>query len=237
MTSAENRTAAAGGGLADLPQRIAIALPAAAVAISAVVLGGVVFAGFLAVIGVLAAREAYLLLSAPGVDAPAGEPSAGHRVGAVAAALVWVGVPLVLAVALREHEHGIGLVIDVMLAVFVGDTAAHILGSTVGRRVLAPRISPRKTIEGLTAGIIFGTAAVLIAGSFQPWLGTVEALALGLAVSLAAPAGDLFESAVKRRAGLKDSGRMLGAHGGFLDRVDAVLFGAVAGYCVSIALV
>ena len=175
----------------------------------------------------LAAREAYRLLVAPGL------PS----VPAALVTLAWVGIPVVHAVLLREMPHGGGLVLDVMLAVFLGDTAAHLLGSTFGRRRLAPRISPNKTVEGFVAGVVVGTGVVVAtAALFQPWLGVGEALALGLAVSLAAPAGDLFESAVKRRAGVKDSGRLLGAHGGALDRVDAVLFGVVAGYYVALAL-
>ena len=214
-------------GLGDLPQRIAIALPAGAVAVGAVAAGGVVFAAVAVVAGALAAREAYRLLA----------ESAPSPVAA-AVALVWIGVPVAAAIALREHAHGGGLVLDVMLAVFVGDTAAHLLGSAFGRRPLAPRISPRKTVEGLVAGIVTGTAVVVIVAlAFQPWIAAAEALALGLAVSCAAPAGDLAESAVKRRAGVKDSGRMLGAHGGFLDRLDAVLFGLVAGYAVALVLV
>ncbi len=202
-------------------------MPAAAIAIAAVALGGAAFIALVAILGVLAAIEAVRLLVRGGTG-----PALAAALG-----MVWIGVPLVLAVALRESDHGGGLVLDVMLAVFLGDTAAHLLGSAFGRRPLAPRISPNKTVEGLVAGIVAGTAAVLvIAVAFQPWLEPWEAAVLGLAVSLAAPLGDLAESAVKRRAGVKDSGRMLGAHGGFLDRLDAVLFGVVAGYVVASAL-
>lgn len=219
-------------GLADLPQRVAVALPAAALALAAVAAGGVAFAALVVAAGALAAHEAFRLLVG----------GAKHRrlFGRGSAALlagVWVGLPLALAVALRESDHGGALVLDVMLAVFVGDTAAHLLGSAFGRRPLAARISPRKTVEGLLAGITAGTVAVLVASFFQPWLTTREALVLGLAVSVAAPLGDLFESAAKRQAGVKDSGRMLGAHGGVLDRLDAVLFGVVAGYAVALVVV
>ncbi len=125
-----------------------------------------------------------------------------------------------------------------MLAVFLGDTAAQLAGSAFGRRKLAPSISPNKTVEGLAAGIVVGTAAtVLAAVAFQgAWLSPADALALGLACALAAPAGDLFESALKRRAGVKDSGRLFGAHGGVLDRADAVIVAALVGYYVAIAV-
>ena len=214
-------------GLGDLWQRIVIALPAGAVAVVAVALGGWPFALLLAAVGLLAGREAVRMLVLGG----------SPPWTAAAVALVWVFGPLALAVALRGFDHGAGLVFDLMFAVFLGDTAAHIFGSAFGRHKLAPTISPNKTIEGLVAGVVVGTATVVIAAvAFQPWLEVWEAAVLGLAVSLAAPAGDLAESAAKRRAGVKDSGRMLGAHGGFLDRIDAVLFGAVAGYVVASAL-
>jgi phosphatidate cytidylyltransferase len=223
-THAQKRT----NGLSDLPQRIAVAVPAAAVAIVAVAAGGPVFAALAVLTGALAAREALPLLVRAGAS----------RAAAAAITLAWIGIPVAAAIALREHDHGGGLVLDVMLAVFVGDTAAHLLGSTFGRRPLAPRVSPNKTVEGLVAGIAAGTGAVLVAATgFQPWLSAAEGLVLGLAISCAAPVGDLAESALKRRAGVKDSGRLLGAHGGFLDRFDAILLGLVAGYAVALLLV
>ncbi len=92
-------------------------------------------------------------------------------------------------------------------------------------------------MEGLVAGVIVGTSSVwLFAALSQEWLEGWEALALGLAVSVAAPLGDLFESLVKRSVGAKDSGRLLGPHGGLLDRIDAALFAAVAGYYAGLAL-
>ena len=90
---------------------------------------------------------------------------------------------------------------------------------------------------GLVAGIVVGTLSVwLAAAAFQPWLEWWQAVSIGLAASVAAPAGDLFESLLKRDLGLKDTGRLFGAHGGVLDRIDAVLFAAVAGYYVSVAV-
>jgi phosphatidate cytidylyltransferase len=146
--------------------------------------------------------------------------------------LVWIGLPLAHAVLLRDLPHGDAIVIDVLVGTFVGDTGAYLGGRALGRRPLAPRISPNKTVEGWAIGVLAGVAGVWFAGLYQDWLTGYQALLLGLAVALVAPLGDLFESYIKRDAGVKDSGRLFGAHGGALDRLDAVLFAAVAGYYV-----
>jgi phosphatidate cytidylyltransferase len=146
--------------------------------------------------------------------------------------LVWIALPLAHAVLLRELPHGDAIVIDVLVGTFVGDTGAYLGGRALGRRPLAPRISPNKTVEGWAIGVLAGVAGVWFAGLYQDWLTGYQALLLGLAVALVAPLGDLFESYIKRDAGVKDSGTLFGAHGGALDRLDAVLFAAVAGYYV-----
>jgi CDP-diglyceride synthetase len=152
--------------------------------------------------------------------------------------IAWVGITLAHGVLLRELEHGGALVLAVLLATFLGDTAAHIFGSIFGRRPLAPTVSPRKTVEGLVAGIIGGTLAVVVLAIVaEPWLEAWQAALFGLAISVAGPAGDLWESAIKREAGVKDSGSLLGAHGGVLDRVDALLFTVPLGYYLATLLV
>ncbi|CAA9523087.1 MAG: Phosphatidate cytidylyltransferase [uncultured Solirubrobacteraceae bacterium] len=171
----------------------------------------------------------------------AGLAPAGHRRAALVATalgVAWLGVCLAHGVLLRELPHGGGLLIAVLLATFLGDTAAQLVGTAFGRTRLAPAISPNKTVEGLLAGVAGGTLACWAFAVLGPdWLTAGDALVLGLACSLAAPAGDLFESALKRRAGVKDSGRVFGAHGGALDRVDAALAAAVAGYYVAHGLI
>ena len=87
-------------------------------------------------------------------------------------------------------------------------------------------------MEGLVIGFVTAIVAVQLAALYQDWLDAVHALALGAAVGLAAPIGDLFESQVKRDAGTKDAGRLFGVHGGALDRLDAAFFALVAGYYV-----
>ena len=150
--------------------------------------------------------------------------------------VVWVGLAIAHAILLRELPHGDGILIDVLVGTFVGDTAAYLGGRSFGTRRLAPRISPNKTVEGLVCGVVAAVLATWAAGLYQDWLTHGQALLLGLAVGCAAPLGDLFESQVKRDAGRKDAGGLFGVHGGALDRLDAAFFTLVAGYYVWLAL-
>jgi phosphatidate cytidylyltransferase len=150
--------------------------------------------------------------------------------------VLWVGLAMVHAVLLRETTNGDGLLVDVLVATFLGDTAAYFGGRLYGRRQLVPTISPNKTLEGLIAGVLGGTLAFWFAGLYQDWLTGPHALLIGFTVAIAAPVGDLFESLVKRDLEVKDTGRLLGPHGGVLDRLDAAFFTVVVGYYVSVAL-
>lgn len=150
--------------------------------------------------------------------------------------VAWIGLGFAHAVLLRELPHGGGIVVIVLVTTFLGDTGAYLGGRAFGLRKLAPAISPNKTVEGLIIGIVTGVAAAWFAGLYQDWLSGTDALLLGAAVALVAPIGDLFESFIKREAATKDSGTIFGAHGGALDRLDAVLFSIVAGYYVWQAL-
>jgi phosphatidate cytidylyltransferase len=161
-------------------------------------------------------------------------------VGSVAITLLgiyWIGFALAHAVLLRGLHHGTGIVIDVLVGTFLGDTGAYLGGRMFGRRPLAPAISPGKTVEGLMIGMACAIVGVWIAGRYQEWLPGTHALVLGLGVALVGPLGDLFESFMKREAQIKDSGGLFGPHGGALDRLDAVLFTAVAGYYIWAAYV
>jgi phosphatidate cytidylyltransferase len=151
--------------------------------------------------------------------------------------IYWIGFALAHAVLLRGLPHGTGIVIDVLVGVFLGDTGAYFGGRLLGRRPLAPSISPNKTVEGLVIGMLFAVLGVWIAGRYQEWLPGTHALVLGVGVALLAPLGDLFESFIKRQAATKDSGGLFGPHGGALDRLDGVLFAAVAGYYIWAAYV
>jgi phosphatidate cytidylyltransferase len=148
----------------------------------------------------------------------------------------WIGLALAHAVLLRGLEHGDGLIVDVLIATFIGDTGAYFGGRAWGVHKLAPQISPSKTVEGLISGFVAGTVAFFCAGLYQDWISGPEALAMGASVAAAAPLGDLFESMIKRDLTVKDSGRFFGEHGGALDRLDAAFFTVVVGYYVARAL-
>jgi phosphatidate cytidylyltransferase len=151
-------------------------------------------------------------------------------------ALAWIGVALAHAVLLRDAPHGGGVVAAVLVGTFACDTGAYFAGRAFGRRPLAPAISPNKTVEGFFGGVVAAILGVQATGLYQDWFSGWDALALGAAIAVAAPLGDLFESYLKRDRGVKDAGSLFGAHGGALDRLDAVLFTAVTGYYVWLAL-
>jgi phosphatidate cytidylyltransferase len=148
----------------------------------------------------------------------------------------WIGLGLAHMILIRElPEHGTLAAFTVLLAVFASDTAAYVAGRLVGRHKLAPRTSPGKTWEGLAAGTIAAVLVPFFALYEEGFLDVTESLILGGVIAVAAPIGDLFESALKRDAGLKDTGRVLLGHGGMLDRLDALLFAAVASYYLLLA--
>ena len=166
-------------------------------------------------------------------------PRRAHVSWAIAATMfgvLWIGLAMVHAIFLRELEHGDGLVVDVLVGTFLGDTAAYFVGRAYGRLPLAPTISPHKTLEGMIGGILGGTLAFWCAGLYQDWLSGSDALLIGFLVALVAPIGDLFESLIKRDLEVKDTGTIFGPHGGVLDRLDAAFFTIVVGYYASVAL-
>lgn len=259
----------------ELLTRILIAVPAAAVVVAFIDVGGLAFALFMIAVGwgcmhelyrmlarwrpvaavgfvslaamVLAARhgaerDIVLVLAAtvPVLFLFVAARGEGHHSVAIAGTmlgLLWIGVAVTLAVLLRELPNGKGILIDVLLGTFLGDTAAYLGGRMFGRRLLAPRISPNKTVEGLIIGTLAAVVAVLLAALFQStWLSQGHALLLGITVAAFAPLGDLFESVIKRDAGAKDTGTVFGPHGGILDRADAALFTISAAYFVWLAV-
>ena len=161
-----------------------------------------------------------------------------ESIGVTLLGAIWIGIPLVHAVLLRDlPDHGAALLIDVLVGTFAADTGAYATGRMFGSHRITPRLSPHKTLEGLLGGFLIGTMAFWFAGLYQDWLSGVDALIIGAAVAAIAPVGDLFASMVKRDLGKKDTGRLFGPHGGLLDRLDAVLFTIVMGYYLSLQLV
>jgi phosphatidate cytidylyltransferase len=206
-------------------------------------------AGFLALLGVVLAAlfgEPFHVVLALAAAFPVtyaiavARPWRDHVAWAVTITLfgvLWVSLPLAHAVFLRELPHGGALLVDALIGTFVGDSAAYSAGKAWGRRKLAPQVSPNKTWEGLIAGVVVGTIAVwAFEAAYQEFMSAGDALLIGLAVTLAAPVGDLFESLIKRDLDVKDTGGLFGPHGGVLDRLDAVFFSVPVAYYVSLAV-
>lgn len=159
------------------------------------------------------------------------------RIAVTLFGVIYIGVPMAVLVMTRELPHGAGAVTNVLVGVWMFDSASYFGGRLWGRRPIAPLTSPKKTVEGAVVGAVVAVLAVIVAGLYMDWITAWQSLVLGIVICPAAFLGDLFESLLKRDAGAKDSGRILLGHGGVLDRFDALLFASVASYIVTIALV
>jgi phosphatidate cytidylyltransferase len=177
------------------------------------------------------------------------EMSAAYPAAAASAfAFVYIAVPMAMLVQLRQQWAGAFWLLYLLLIVWAGDIFAYFVGRSVGRHLMAPRISPKKTWEGAAASLVASLAVgvllfnhALQISSFLLRLGLIQRrdglfglakpdlwpiILLTVALNIAAQLGDLVESLIKRGAGVKDSGTILPGHGGMLDRVDALLFAA-----------
>jgi len=180
-------------------------------------------------------------------------------------ALPYIALPLLLMAMLRDSRRGWVFVVFTFFAVWVGDTAAMYVGKSLGRHKLAPRISPGKTVEGTVASLLFSVAVCCLFAYYLPEiaaaLGKARLIAdsareslllefgvtpyprppmwlaalLAAIINAAAQLGDLLESALKRGAGIKDSGNMLPGHGGILDRIDALLLALPVAFLLFLA--
>ncbi|HEV2073914.1 MAG TPA: phosphatidate cytidylyltransferase [Thermomicrobiales bacterium] len=120
---------------------------------------------------------------------------------------------------------GLGLFLTALLITWLSDTAAYLVGKSVGRTKLIPRVSPNKTVEGAIGGLIAaGTTSVVCVVGFGLDVHPLTALIVGILIGATGMVGDLSESMLKRRAGVKDSGNLIPGHGGMLDRIDALIF-------------
>ncbi|MBI4164952.1 MAG: phosphatidate cytidylyltransferase [Acidobacteria bacterium] len=150
-------------------------------------------------------------------------------VATTALSVLYVGLPLALLIPIRFKDPASGFhwVFVLFLTIWAGDIFAYFIGRTVGRHLLFPRVSPKKTWEGSVAGF---AGSLLAAWAYTHWAwraadGVIVLILAGL-IAIAGQVGDLAESAMKRSAGVKDSGSLLPGHGGMLDRIDAMLFGS-----------
>ncbi len=152
--------------------------------------------------------------------------------------LIWIAYPLTLIPLLWKQEDGPALLLFLMVCVWSGDTAALYVGRAFGKHKLAPRLSPGKTWEGsiasIAASILIAALVVYLSDTLSARGNTIlhiseplwQSLILAAIINIAAQLGDLLESAIKRGAGVKDSGTILPGHGGILDRIDALLLAA-----------
>jgi phosphatidate cytidylyltransferase len=150
----------------------------------------------------------------------------------------WIGLALGFLLLLRQmHTQGRLIAFTVVLVAWAAATFAYLGGRPLGRHKLAPRLSPGKTWEGLVIGAAAGIFVSFIAlyDTRDRYLAIWQAILLGVVLVLAEVAGDLFESALKRDLEVKDTGHLLGGHGGVLDRIDGLLFAAPAAYFLVVA--
>jgi phosphatidate cytidylyltransferase len=165
-------------------------------------------------------------------------PPATVSMGSTVLGATWIGLGLAHVLLLRGlPEQGVLAVFTVLLAVWASDTLAFFAGRFVGRHKLAPVMSPGKTWEGFVAGTAAAVAVAFFAlyEDRETFLTIWQALLLGVAIALAGVVGDLLESAVKRDMRAKDSGRLLAAHGGVLDRIDSLLLAAPVSFYLLLA--
>jgi phosphatidate cytidylyltransferase len=189
--------------------------------------GGVVWmlGGFLTVLAVAFVVNAFAKT----------RPPATAAIGSTVLAAAWIGFGLGSIILLRRmHDHPQLIAFTLLLVVFAADTFAYFGGRLFGRHKMAPTLSPGKTWEGFAVGCLAGVFVAFVAlyQDRDDYLAIWEAVVLGVVLVLVAVAGDLFESMLKRDLQVKDTGRLLGGHGGVLDRIDALLFAAPATYYV-----
>jgi phosphatidate cytidylyltransferase len=201
---------------------------------------------FLVMLAFAAAVAPFLFLTRAmrGEDLRAGYPAAAASVFA----FTYIALPMAMLVQIRQQWAGAFYVLYLLLVVWAGDIFAYFVGKSIGRHLMAPRISPKKTWEGAVASVAASVAVgwvlfryALPLSSLLLRVGLIERrdglfaleqpamvpiILLTIILNIAAQLGDLVESLIKRGAGVKDSGAILPGHGGMLDRIDAMLFAA-----------
>ncbi len=143
------------------------------------------------------------------------------------AGLAYVAIPCASLVWLRGQEEGLWLTLSLLLTIWATDIGAYFAGRYIGGAKLAAEISPNKTWSGLGGGMLAAALIMSLSTTFSPFPeNAANGLWLGLFLAVISQAGDLFESWLKRRAGVKDSGALIPGHGGLLDRVDGLILPA-----------
>ncbi len=209
---------------ASLGANVPLAIPGAAVLAACAALGS----GW-AVIDVIL-LSALIAIGAVAVGSGKPGPEIFRDASASIFPIVYIGLPLGALAAVRVAA-GREAVLLIMAAIVISDSAQYYTGRALGKRPLAPVISPKKTREGAIGGVVFGTLAFTIGARFVfPGAPIPLVVLVGASIAALGIVGDLFESLLKRSAGVKDSGSLIPGHGGVLDRIDSWLFAAPVYY-------
>ncbi len=212
--------------------RIPLAVSTTAALLTAASFAGAALGGTLQVPLDVVLMSAFVAIGALSLGTWQGGRDAVASVSAAILPALYLGLPIGAMIAVREVR-GPGALLLLMLTVSSSDTAQFYSGRAFGRRLLSPVISPKKTIAGAVGGFITGAVVLAVGGAW--WLPAVPVplrALIGVAIVALGIAGDLFESMLKRSAGVKDSSSLIPGHGGILDRIDALLFAAPIYYVV-----
>ena len=212
------------GVVAAVDRAVPRLVSGAAVAAACICVGG----GYFSVETVL--MSAVIAVGALAVASGSPDPATLRSVAASILPIAYIGLPLGAIAAVRTLA-GREAVLLMMATIVVSDSAQYYCGRAFGRRPLAPAISPKKTREGALGGLLFGTAAMVVGGTWVfPDAPVLLLVLVSAAVTVLGMVGDLFESMLKRSAGVKDSSHLIPGHGGVLDRIDSWLFAAPVYY-------
>tara|TARA_B100000959_G_scaffold193174_1_gene201982 strand:+ start:525 stop:1322 length:798 start_codon:yes stop_codon:yes gene_type:complete len=152
--------------------------------------------------------------------------------------VMYVAFLLSYIIFIRKEEAGRELIFMLFLIIWLGDTLAYYIGTLAGKHLLAPSISPKKSIEGAIAGLLGSVGGALLAHYwFYPAISIANCTILALVTGIAGQMGDLCESLIKRNLNVKDSGFLVPGHGGLLDRLDSILFSAPVFYYIHLYLI
>jgi phosphatidate cytidylyltransferase len=180
----------------------------------------------LGVLGAIALGALLIALSGLLIGAKQG---VSVRMAVTLLGMLYLGLGFAHLLLLRDLEAGRDIVLTIIFGTWAGDTMAYFIGRFFGSHLMVPTLSPKKTWEGFAGGVI-GTILLVVLIGLYTALTPLQSLALGAVIAVVGPAGDLFESLIKRDVQIKDSGRGLPGHGGVLDRFDALLWTSVASY-------
>lgn len=210
MEPLENNTAAS-SRWEGLKTRIISGAALALLALGGLWLGGWIFTLLITVAALLMIREWDGL-------------TVGDRLHWKCIGLLYVAIPCASLIWLRAQANGAQLILFVMFCVWATDIGAYFAGRRIGGPKLAPAISPNKTWAGLAGGVVAAAIAGGVSSAFSPYPPSlIAAMDMGAVLALVAQLGDLYESWLKRRVGVKDSGTLIPGHGGLLDRVDGMI--------------